>query len=162
MAAQLHIRPATAEDAALLRTLIRELAEFEQELQNVSITTEDLLRDGFGPNPKFRALIAEFEGQVAGYALFFTVYSTWRGPQLFLEDLFVRPQFRGQGIGKQVLAFLARLARRENCHAVRWEVLGWNQRAIDLYQSLGADFLDRWRIVLLQDEALERLAGKAL
>ena len=96
MAAQLHIRPATAEDAALLRTLIRELAEFEQELQNVSITTEDLLRDGFGPNPKFRALIAEFEGQVAGYALFFTVYSTWRGPQLFLEDLFVRPQFRGQ------------------------------------------------------------------
>ena len=157
----LTIRPATVTDAPLLRTLIRELADFEHELQNVSITEEDLRRDGFGPRPKFLALIAEWEGQTAGYALFFDFYSTWRGRQLFLEDLFVRPQFRGKGIGKQLLAFLAQLARSENCHALRWEVLGWNQPAIELYRSLGADFLDDWRLVRLKDEALQRLAEKA-
>ncbi len=157
----LRIRPATIADSRLLATLIRELADFEHELEHVSITPDDLARDGFGANPKFSALIAEVDSQVAGYAVFFTVYSTWRGPQLFLEDLFIRPQFRGKGFGKHILAYLAQLARNQNCHAMRWEVLDWNQPAIDFYRSLGAGFLDGWRQVLLKDEALQCLAEKA-
>jgi GNAT superfamily N-acetyltransferase len=159
----LSIRPATANDAGLLNQLIRELAEYERELEMVVITEADLVRDGFGPQPKFRAVIAEWDGQTAGYALFFGSYSTWEGrPGLFLEDLFVRPQFRGKGIGKALLAYVAGMARKENCYGVRWEVLDWNQSAIDLYAALGGAFLDKWRSVLLTDEPLQRLAEKAL
>ena len=156
------IRSATVNDVRLLWTMIRELAEYERELDKVSITEGDLVRDGFGAVPKFRALLAEWEGEPAGYALFFGFYSTWEGrPGLFLEDLFVRPRFRSRGIGKALLASVARIAREENCYGVRWEVLNWNQTAIDLYKALGAKFLDEWRSVLLADEALQRLAEHA-
>jgi GNAT superfamily N-acetyltransferase len=155
----LAIRPATVNDASLLAILIRELAEYERELDAVLISEADLLRDGFGPQPRFRALIAEWGGQPAGYALFFGSYSTWEGrPGLFLEDLFVRPQFRGQGIGKGLLAAVARIARQENCYAIRWEVLDWNALAIEFYHSLGGEFLDHWRSVLLRAQAIENLA----
>jgi GNAT superfamily N-acetyltransferase len=157
----LSIRPVSAEDAGLLRAMIRELADFERELDSVSITEADLVRDGFGVDPKFRALIAEWDKQAAGYAFFFHFYSTWQGRQLFLEDLFVRPQFRGRGIGGALLSYIANIARNENCHAMRWEVLGWNKPAIELYKSLGATFLDDWRLVLLPSEGVRRLAEKA-
>jgi GNAT superfamily N-acetyltransferase len=157
----LSIRPATAEDAGLLRTMIRELADFERELNLVSITETDLVRDGFGADPKFRALIAEWNGEPAGYAFFFPFYSTWQGRQLFLEDLFVRPQFRGKGLGKALLSHVANVAVRESCRAMRWEVLDWNNSAIELYKSLGATFLDDWRLVLLPIEGIRRLAEKA-
>jgi GNAT superfamily N-acetyltransferase len=158
----LLIRPATANDVTLLRTLIRELAEFERELHLCVIEEADLVRDGFGQNPKFRALIAEWDGRPAGYAVFFGYYSTWAGPGLYLEDVFVRPQFRGKGIGMALLAELARIALQENRRAMRWEVLDWNQSAVDLYKSLGAEFRDQWRSVLLADDALRRLAEKAV
>jgi GNAT superfamily N-acetyltransferase len=154
----LSIRPATIDDVGLLAAMIRELAEFERELKLVVTTEADLARDGFGSNPKFRALMAEWDGQPAGYALFFDFYSTWRGRQLYLEDLFVRPQFRNRGIGKRLLAAVARIARDNDCHGMRWEVLDWNDTAIEFYKSLGAQFLDDWRLVLLKDEELERLA----
>ena len=157
----LSIRPATIDDAALLRTLIRELAEFERELDLCVIEEADLVRDGFGPTPRFRALIAEWNGMTAGYALFFDFYSTWTGRGLFLEDLLVREPFRSRGIGKELLAAVARIAVEENCYGVQWEVLDWNEKAIDLYKTLGAVFRDRWRPVLLMDEALRRLAEKA-
>ena len=157
----LSIRPATIDDVALLRTLIRELAEFEKELDHVLITEADLARDGFGPRPKFRALLAYWDQQPAGYALFFDVYSTWRGRQMFLEDLFVRDAFRGRQVGKSLLAAVARIALGEGGHALRWEVLGWNQTAIEFYESLGAEFLDAWRSVVLRDEKLRRLAEMA-
>lgn len=157
----LSIRFATVEDVSLLRTLIRELADYERELDMVQITEADLARDGFGPQPKFRVLIAEWDGQPAGYALFFDFYSTWRGRQMFLEDLFVRSQFRSRGIGKSLLAAVARIAKQEGCHALRWEVLNWNHGAVELYKSLGARFLDDWRLTLLEDEGLQRLAGRA-
>lgn len=155
------IRPATIGDAPLLRTLIRELAEFERQLDLCVIKEEDLARDGFGTNPKFRALMAEWEGQPAGYALFFGYYSTWVGPGLYLEDLFVRQQFRGKGIGMALLGAVARIALQENCCAIRWEVLDWNEKAIGLYKALGAQFLDAWTPVLLTDDALRRLAKKS-
>jgi GNAT superfamily N-acetyltransferase len=155
----LSIRAATVNDVALLKDFIYELAEYEREQGQVVITEADLVRDGFGPQPKFRALIAEWDRRAAGYALFFGFYSTWEGrPGLFLEDLFVRQAFRGKGIGKALLANVAGIARRENCYGVRWEVLDWNQPAIDFYKRLGATFLDQWKSVLLTGEALERAA----
>jgi GNAT superfamily N-acetyltransferase len=157
----LRIRPATVEDVKLLRMLIRELAEFERELDVCAIEEADLLRDGFGPNPKFRAHIAEWNGQPAGYAVFFGYYSTWAGPGLYLEDVFVRLEFRGKGIGMALLAAVARVALSENCRAMRWEVLDWNEGAIELYRSLGAKFRDQWRSVLLADDAVRRLAQRA-
>src|SRR5579863_354249 len=157
----LRIRPATTSDVPLLRTMIRELAEFERALDLCMIEEADLARDGFGTTPKFRALIAEWDGQPAGYALFFGYYSTWVGPGLYLEDLFVQAQFRGKGIGMALLAAVARIALLENCCSMQWEVLDWNEPAIKLYKSLGAEFRDRWKSVLLTDDALRRLAAKA-
>ena len=155
----LSMRAANRNDVALLKELICELAEYERERERVVITEADLARDGFGPQPKFRALIAEWDGQAAGYALFFGFYSTWEGrPGVFLEDLFVRSQFRGKGIGRALLANVASIARRENCYGIRWEVLDWNQPAIDFYKRLGATFFDQWKSVLLTGEALERVA----
>jgi GNAT superfamily N-acetyltransferase len=155
----ISIRPASVRDAPLLSALICELAEYEREREQVVMTEADLARDGFGPHPKFRALIAEWNGQSAGYALFFGFYSTWEGrPGLFLEDLFVRQDFRAKGIGKALLATVAAIAQRENCYGIRWEVLDWNQPAIDFYKRLGARFLDQWKSVLLTGDALERVA----
>lgn len=157
----LLIRPANINDASLLRTFIRELAEFERELHLCTIEDADLARDGFGPNPKFRALIAEWNGLSAGYALFYSYYSTWAGPGLYLEDVFVRPQFRGKKIGIRLLSAVAKIALQENSSAMRWEVLDWNQKAIGLYESLGAEFRQQWKSVLLTNGALRRLAEKA-
>jgi GNAT superfamily N-acetyltransferase len=156
----LSIRPATIDDVTLLRNLIRELAEFERELEACVIKEADLARDGFGANPKFHALIAEWDQQPAGYAVYFDYYSTWAGPGLYLEDVFVQPQFRGKGIGMALLAKLAKIAIAEKRCAMRWEVLHWNKNAIELYQSLRAEFRDEWRQVLLTGEALQRLSQK--
>lgn len=156
----LRIRPATVRDAALLRTMIRELAEYERDLASVTIREEDLARDGFGENPLFRALIAEWENQTAGYALFWPYYSTWTGRGMFLEDLFVREPFRGRGIGTSLMAAVARIAVDEHCYGIHWEVLDWNENAIQVYKALGATFRDQWRPVLLMGEALQRLAER--
>jgi GNAT superfamily N-acetyltransferase len=158
----LRIRSATVGDAGSLLTMIRELAEFEHELQWVTIREQDLIRDGFGSDPRFHALIAEWDGQVAGYALFFGYYSTWTGRGLFLEDLFVREAFRGQAIGTALLASVARTAVEQHCYGIHWEVLDWNEKAIGLYSSMGAEFRDGWRPVILTGAPLERLAKKAL
>jgi GNAT superfamily N-acetyltransferase len=157
----LTIRPATVEDTALLRSLIWELADYEKEPDEVRITADDLARDGFGATPRFRALIAEWDGQPAGFALFFGYYSTWRGAGLYLEDLFVRPAFRGHGIGTAFLAKVALIARQENCVLLRWEVLDWNNSAIEMYNALGGDFFDDRRTVMLTGEYLQKLADKA-
>jgi GNAT superfamily N-acetyltransferase len=157
----LRIRPASLPDVAPLRSMIRELAEYERKLEFVTIREEDLARDGFGKNPRFRALIAEWDGQAAGYVFFFGSYSTWAGRGLFLEDLFVREPYRGRGIGKALLAAVARISVDEGCYGIHWEVLNWNEKAIKLYTELDATFRDQWRAVLLTDEALQRLAEKA-
>lgn len=157
----LRIRPATIADVPLLRAMIREFADFEHELHNVTISEERLAQDGFGPAPRFRTLFAEWDGQIAGYALFYESYSTWVGPGLFLEDIYVREPFRRHGIGKALLAQVAQIAVEEHCCAISWEVLDWNQNAIELYKALGAEFRTRWKQLVLSGEALERLAAKA-
>jgi len=153
------IRAACVEDVPALQAMICEFGEFNQERHLIRTTKADLVRDGFGDTPRFRALIAEWDGKPAGYALFFDIYSTWEGRAgLFLEDVFVRSDFRGRGIGKGLLAAVAEIARKNSCYGVRWEVRSWNQSAIDLYKSIGAEFLDDHRSVLLSGEAFERLA----
>jgi len=154
----LSTRPATIADVPLLRTLIHELAAYEREPAAVLLTEDDLRRDGFGPHPKFRAIIAEHDGQPAGYAVFFPFYSTWTGPHLFLEDLFVREPFRGHGVGKALFRQLAQIAQNEGYQAVRLDVLDWNEPAIRFYRSLGADYFHQWRNVIIGREALRRLA----
>jgi len=120
------------------------------------------VRDGFGAMPKFRALIAEWEGQPAGYALFFEFYSSFQGRAgLFLEDIFVRPQYRKHGIGRELLAQVARIAWEEDYFCLRWEVLDWNSTAIEFYRKLGAEFLDEWKAVCLIGDALQALTAKA-
>ena len=156
----LNIRPATRDDVPDLLTLIRGLAIFEKKPHKAIVTQADLLRDGFGPHPKFRALIADWHGEPAGYASFFYFYSTFQGrPALFLEDLFVLDEFRGNGIGKALLIAVCKLAIEEGCFALRWEVLDWNTPAIEFYQKLGATFLNERKVVTFEAEALKRVAG---
>ncbi|HYL85343.1 MAG TPA: GNAT family N-acetyltransferase [Candidatus Angelobacter sp.] len=155
----LLIRPAAVSDVPLLLRFSREFAEFERHPGAVVIDEETLSKDGFGPQPKFRCLMAEWDGQAVGYALFFGYYSSWKGSGIFLEDLFVQETFRGRGIGRELLSQVARIARQEGAYGIRWEVLDWNESAIQFYKSLGAEFVDEWRQVLLKADALNRLAG---
>jgi GNAT superfamily N-acetyltransferase len=154
----LLIRAAAISDVPLLLRFFREFAEYERQPGAVVIEEETLIKDGFGARPKFRSLIAEWDGQAIGYALFFGIYSSLKGSGIFLEDLFVRQTFRGRGIGRALLSQLARIARQEGSYGIRWEVLGWNESAIKFYKSLGGEFFDDWRQVLLQGDALNRLA----
>lgn len=156
----LSIRSATIADVPLLIKLIRELAEYEREPHAALITEGELKQDGFGPDPRFRAIIADLDGQPAGYAVFFTCYSTWTGSGLFLEDLFVREPFRGQGVGKALLCEVAGIAKKEGCRSLKWDVLDWNEPAINFYKSLGADYLPQWRNVVIGAEALQRLSRR--
>ena len=158
----LSIRPATQNDVLLLNILIHELAEFERLGHECIVTEEVILRDGFGPRPKFRALIAEWDGQTAGYALFFEFYSTFQGRAgLFLEDIFVRPEYRKNGIGTDLLARVAKLAWEEDFFCLRWEVLDWNKSAIEFYQKIGAIFLDEWKAACLIGDALQAASEPA-
>lgn len=155
----LSIRPASVHDAALLATMVRELAEFEHLEHEVSATEESVLRDGFGPHAKFRAAIAEWNNEPVGYAIFFDFYSTFQGRAgLFLEDIFVRPAFRQHGIGTALIRHVAGIAWREKYFCMRWEVLDWNKPAIDFYKGLGATFLDEWKATILIGDALEAAA----
>jgi GNAT superfamily N-acetyltransferase len=156
------IRAATPADIPLILDLIRALATYEREPDAVKTTEADLLRDGFSEHPCFECLIAETEDgkEPAGFALFFYNYSTWRGrPGIHLEDLFVLPRFRGQGIGKALLARVAARAAERGCVRLQWDVLDWNQTAIDFYQGLGAQFLEQWRIMRVNDDAIHSLAA---
>jgi GNAT superfamily N-acetyltransferase len=155
----LKIHPATRQDIPALLLLIRGLAAYEKKADKVVVTEEDLLRDAFGPQAKFRALIAEWEGKPCGYASFFYFYSTFQGrAALFLEDLFVLDKFRGNGIGKALLVAVAKLAVKEGCFGLRWEVLDWNRPAIEFYEKLGATFLNERKVVAFDETALRRVA----
>jgi GNAT superfamily N-acetyltransferase len=155
----LHIRAANASDVPLILGFIRGLAEYERAPEKAIATEADLLRDGFGTTPKFRVVIAEYGAKPAGFAFFFFNYSTWNGrPGLYLEDLFVYPQFRGKGIGKALLIHLAKVAVSENCGRFDWQVLDWNTPAIDFYKSLGAQVMQEWLTMRVEGQALKNLA----
>lgn len=156
----LCIRPAEAKDIPLILQLIRELAEYEKAPEQAVATDADIRRDGFSSDPKFRVIIAEWDGETAGFALFFYNYSTWLGrPGLYLEDLFVRPEFRGKGIGKALLTHLAKTAVEEGCGRFEWQVLNWNTPALEFYRSLGAHVLEEWSTMRISGEPLRKLAS---
>ncbi len=156
----LTVRSATATDVPAILALIRELAHYEREPDAVVATEADLLRDGFGPSPAFHVLLAEYEGDTIGFAFYFFTYSTWRGRRcLYLEDLFVRPPFRGRGAGLALMRTLAREALAKDCARFCWQVLDWNEPAIAFYEKLGAQIQREWLPVRVDGDALAKLAA---
>ena len=159
MSAGLCIRRAAPADRELIFAFIRELAEYEKLADQVKATSGDIERALFAPNPRVFCDIAEWDGAPAGFALWFYNFSTFRGRHgIFLEDLFVRPAFRGKGMGKALLAHLAARALAEDCSRVDWSVLDWNAPSIAFYKSLGAEAQEEWTGYRLTGEALARLA----
>ena len=155
----LQIKAAQERDVPLILTFIKELAEYERLLHEV-VATEDILRDSlFGQRQYAECVVAYQDNTPVGFALFFHNFSTFIGqPGLYLEDLYVRPQARGRGVGRALLMHLARLAKERQCGRIEWAVLDWNEPSIKFYQSLGATPMDEWTVFRLTGEALSKLA----
>jgi GNAT superfamily N-acetyltransferase len=154
------IRPAGPGDVPAILALIRELADYEKALAEVRNTSDDLRAALFGPAPAIFAHVAEHEGRVAGFALWFVNYSTWTGRHgIYLEDLYVTPELRGSGLGRALLAELAAICVQRGYARLDWAVLDWNAPALGFYASLGAESLDGWRLRRLSGAALAALAG---
>jgi GNAT superfamily N-acetyltransferase len=155
----LNIRPATAADASTIAALVRELADYEKLLHEAKAGPDEFLRELTAENPVIRVLIAEWNGEPAGFALFFFNFSTFVGrPGLYLEDLFVRPALRSHGIGRALLRELARIARDRGCGRMEWAVLDWNEPALRFYQSLGARQMKEWIVHRLSPVEIGKLA----
>jgi GNAT superfamily N-acetyltransferase len=157
----IRIKPASPADTPIILQLIRELAEFERLLHEVQATEEQLREQLFGARPGAEVVIARMGDEVAGFALFFHNFSTFLAkPGLYLEDLYVRQKFRGQGCGEALLRYLARTALERGCGRLEWSVLDWNVRAIDFYKSLGAVQMDQWTVHRVTGDALVKLANE--
>ena len=158
----LNIRPATRADAPVIASLVRELADYEKLLDEAKATPEDFLRELESPTPVIHVLIAEWQGEPAGFALYFFNFSTFVGrPGLYLEDLFVRPAQRSHGIGRALLRALARIAKDRGCGRMEWAVLDWNEPALRFYQSLDARQMNEWIIHRLTPVEIARLAAES-
>jgi len=156
------IRPATAEDLPLIASLIRALAEYEKLAHEVRFDEVVLGQKLFGPRPYAEVVIGEIDGVAQGFALFFHNFSTFEGkPGIYLEDLFVRPEARGSGLGKALLSHLAALVIERDCARLEWSVLDWNAPSIGFYQSLGAKLMDEWTVMRVDGAALEQLSANA-
>lgn len=157
----LSIRPATRADMALIAQFIRDLAAYEKLSHEVRFDAAVLGDRLFGPRPCAEVIIGEIDGAAQGFALFFHNFSTFEGrPGIYLEDLFVRPEARGSGLGKALLAHLAKLAVARDCAQLEWGVLDWNTPSIGFYQSLGARLMDEWTGMRVDGDALSQLAGE--
>ena len=154
------IVPATESDVPAIHSLVKALAEYERLAHEVVSTEADIRNSLFGPRPYAEVILAKSDGLTVGFALFFHNYSTFLGrPGIYLEDLFVLPAFRGQGIGRELLVALARLAVERGCGRLEWSVLDWNEPAIGFYKRMGARVMDEWRICRLTGEALGKVAS---
>jgi len=149
------------EDAAVILSLIKELAEYEHLSHEVAATENDIRKTLFGERPFAETLIGEYEGLPISFALFFHNFSTFVGkPGIYLEDLYVQPAYRGKGFGSKMLAHIAALAKERNCGRFEWSVLNWNTPAIRTYEKLGATPMKEWILYRLSGGALDRLANK--
>lgn len=159
---RLHIREATPADTDLILHFVRELARYENALDEVKATPEHVARTLFCDNPKVFGLICEAAGKPVGMAIYFFNYSTWQGQHgLYLEDLYVTPEARGIGAGKAMLAHLARIAVEQDCGRFEWSVLDWNAPSIAFYERLGATAQSEWVRYRLTGDALQALARRA-
>ncbi|MEZ4810199.1 MAG: GNAT family N-acetyltransferase [Allomuricauda sp.] len=149
------IRDARQEDMDQVLALIQELADFEREPHAVEVTMEDLERDGFGKNKFFHCFVAEKDGNIAGIALFYPRYSTWKGPAIHLEDLIVSKKMRGLGLGTALLDEVVKHGHKLGVKRICWEVLDWNEPAIKFYESKGAKVLRDWDVVQLDEQGIE-------
>jgi GNAT superfamily N-acetyltransferase len=157
--APLRIEQATAESVPLILAFIRELAEYEKVLDKVSVTEEGLRATLFGPRPYAEAIIAYENAEPVAFAVYFFTYTSFAGlPSLYLEDIFVRPASRGLGVGRQLLAFLARRASQRGCGRMEWSVIKWNEPAMAFYKKLGAEPVKDWTVFRLGKDKLEELA----
>jgi len=156
------IRPAVENDAGTILSLIKELADFEHLSHQVVATEADIRRSLFGARPFAEALIGEYEESPVSFALFFYNFSTFIGkPGIYLEDLYVKPQYRSRGFGRRMLAHIARLAKERSCARFEWSVLDWNEPAIRTYDRLNAKPMKEWILYRLTGEALEKLAAES-
>ncbi len=154
-----HIRDAVPDDAPVIRTLIRALAEYERAPHDAVVTEEQIRETLFGPRRSAEVILGCEGRSAVGFAVFFHNYSTWLGrPGLYLEDLFVHPEARGRGYGRRLLAHLARIAEARGCPRMEWSVLDWNAPAIGFYRALGAIPMDEWTVYRLTGPALAALA----
>jgi GNAT superfamily N-acetyltransferase len=157
----IEIKPARKEDVPLILWFIKELAAYERMADKVVATEDSLTESLFGERPGAEVLIAYTRGEPAGFAIFFHNYSTFLArPGLYLEDLYVKPELRGQGVGRALLSHLARLATQRNCGRMEWWVLDWNESAIKFYRDLGAVPMDDWTVYRMTGDALDKLAGE--
>lgn len=159
MQKQITIRQANESDVNEILRLIHCLAEYEKEPEAVKARQADILRDGFGERPVFQTLIAEIDGQVYGFAIYFFTWSTWEGrPTLYLEDLFVEPEARRRGLGLKLFKELANIALQKSCARFEWSVLDWNELARDFYHKVEAKHMQGWLPYRLEGQALVNLA----
>lgn len=151
----------TRDEVPSLLELIRELARFEKLEHEVEATPESLSDSLFGPKPVAGALLGRVDGEMAGYALYFFTFSSFIGRAgIWLEDLYVRPAYRRQGLGRAMIEAVARIGAERNCGRFEWTALNWNKNALDFYQKLGAKMMDEWVLVRLNSEGLRRVAGR--
>ena len=153
---EIIIRRALETDMPRVLQLITELAAFEKEAHQVEVTTAELIEAGFGPTPKFVCFVAEVEGNVQGMALCYFRFSTWKGKTVHLEDLIVTELFRGKGLGTQLYKTVLQFAKDEGVKRVNWEVLLWNDPAIQFYENSGAQVLEDWGVVSMTQQNLEK------
>ncbi len=158
----LNIRPATPADAAIIAALVRELADYEKLLDEAKGTAAEFARELESPNPVIHVLIAEWNGEPCGFALYFFNFSTFVArPGLYLEDLFVRPQLRSKGVGRALLRALARIAQARHCGRMEWAVLDWNEPALKFYRTLGARQMKEWIVHRLTPIEIGKLAAES-
>lgn len=154
------LREAKKSDMKAVLFLIKELAAFEKESKAVEVTENDLIRDGFGEQPAFKAFVAEEANEIIGMALFYERYSTWKGRSIHLEDLIVKQDHRNKGIGKALYTKVLRYAYDQKFKRVSWEVLDWNKVAIDFYIGTGANIMDGWQVVHMKESALTNFVNR--
>lgn len=157
----LILRSMTPEDAPLVVSYIKELADYERDPDAAVVTPEDILHFAFSDHPLIHVVMAEWGGNPAGFALWFFNFSTWEGKAgIYLEDLYIRPEYRRKGIGKALLIYLARIAVQNNCTRFVWQVLDWNEPSINFYRQMGAKTMDAWLTCRVDHESLFQLANQ--
>ena len=157
-----NIRFATENDVEFIFEMIKELAVYEKAADKVETSIEQIREDGFGEKAYYKAVILELDNKAVGMALFYNRYSTWKGKSLYLEDLYIRPEFRGNGLGMMGMQWLAEYAVETKCYRFEWQVLDWNEPSIQFYKTLNADLDSEWINCRLEGNRIQDLANRSL